>query len=72
MYIPTFVFRFVKFLLETSDFKESLAVANIVADEHLKLYALFSQQELEALSNLLRQSSLAILRRGPDPFDVAS
>jgi len=45
----------------TGNFRESVEIATIVADEHFKLYSTFSQAQLQKLLSSIQQSALELL-----------
>ncbi len=46
----------------------SLQLADLVADEHRKLYAVFSSEEMQKFLRLMRDSSLLSLRTSGQPL----
>ena len=52
----------------TGQFSKSLAMADLVASEQHFLYSAFSRQDLTELLSKMRESSLAAMDQGKDPW----
>ncbi|KAK9766655.1 Nucleoporin nup84 [Basidiobolus ranarum] len=78
IYIPEIVFRLHTVLYETRDLipenlEKSLDIVNIVADDKNALYREFvKSKKMPQLLELLRQSSLEILKHSQNPFKLES
>ena len=52
----------------TGQFSKSIALADLVASEQHSLYSAFTRQGMTELLNKIRESSLAAMEQGKDPW----
>lgn len=68
IYIPQFILLLHSVYFESGNYKECMNIANIVADEHKKLYSTFTTEQLQSLLHKLRETSILILDTCSDPL----
>ena len=66
--VPRTVTQLHTLLHTTGQFSRSIGLADLVASEQHFLYSAFSQQDLTELLTKIRESSLAAMDQGKDPW----
>jgi len=61
--IPDLFFLLHQVLFETKCYRESILLANLIADDHHKLFLLFTEEELEQFLILIKKNYLEIMER---------
>ncbi len=68
MMIPKVTMLLHHILEDSQRYDESIQLADIIADEHHKLYASFSKLDLQQFLSAIRTSSIKLLETKDDPL----
>ena len=66
--VPRSVTLLHSLLHTTGQFAKSVALADLVSSDQYNIYTAFSKQDIKELLSKIRESSLAVMDQGKDPW----
>jgi hypothetical protein len=66
--VPNLFFMLHTILFETKQYRDSIELADLLADDYHQLYQVFEQDELRRFLSLVRKSALKLLEQHKDPL----